>query len=292
MNETAAGEYGTGGRAGAHVDDGGAEFGLIVGENAERGHIGSRDHRLDAQMAALDGQHQVARRPGVGGHDMHVHAKPVGQHAARLADAAHAVERIADRHRMQHHAVAADAMAASRIEHPRDVAIDDGAAGDIHRGLVKLAGQPAAGNGDHDRFKFDAGGAFGALDGHAHRLFGLREVDHRAALHAARLGMADTEYLHAMGAMAQDVLRGPRLQACDQAHDLVGADVEHANGGRAVGRHRSHGLDAAIAQAHALPPRPVLRFFSCSWRAAWASSESRTVTRSASRRSIVGDIAG
>ena len=45
-------------------------------------------------MAALDREHQVARRRDVAGHHMHIDAEVPRQHAARLADAAHAVERV------------------------------------------------------------------------------------------------------------------------------------------------------------------------------------------------------
>ena len=71
---------------------------------AEPADIGRRHHGLDLEMAALDHQHQIARRRDVGGHHMHVDAELARQHAARIADAAHAVERIADRQRMQHDA--------------------------------------------------------------------------------------------------------------------------------------------------------------------------------------------
>ena len=49
-------------RAGAHIDDDGAELGLVVGEHRKARGIGPRDHRLDIEMAALDREHQIARR--------------------------------------------------------------------------------------------------------------------------------------------------------------------------------------------------------------------------------------
>ena len=88
MHEAAAGEHRHGGRAGAHVDHGGAEIGLVVGQRGKPGHIRARHHRLDVEMAALDRQHQVARGRSVGGHDVHVDAESARQHAARVADAA------------------------------------------------------------------------------------------------------------------------------------------------------------------------------------------------------------
>ena len=67
---------------------GGAEIGLVVGQRRQAGDIGRRHHRLDREMAALDRQHQVARRRDIGGHHMHVDAELPRQHAARIADAA------------------------------------------------------------------------------------------------------------------------------------------------------------------------------------------------------------
>ena len=46
------------GRAAADVDDDGAHFGLVVDERGEARGIGRRDHGLDVEMAALDGQHR------------------------------------------------------------------------------------------------------------------------------------------------------------------------------------------------------------------------------------------
>ncbi len=47
-------------RSAAEIDDGRAELGLVVDQRRQPRRIGRRDHRLDAQMAALDHQHEVA----------------------------------------------------------------------------------------------------------------------------------------------------------------------------------------------------------------------------------------
>ena len=57
--------------------DRGAEIGLVVGEHGKAGDIGARHHRLDVEMAALDRQHQIARRGDIGGRHMHVDAEPL-----------------------------------------------------------------------------------------------------------------------------------------------------------------------------------------------------------------------
>ena len=133
------------GGAGAHVDHGGAEIGLVVGEHGQARHIGARHHRLDVEVAALDRQHQVARDRDVGGHDMHVDAELARQHAARIADAGGVVERVADRQRMQHGAAGARRMAAAGGEHARDVAVATIAepATSIEADISSLPGRPA-----------------------------------------------------------------------------------------------------------------------------------------------------
>ena len=62
--------------------------------------VGRGDHALDRQMAAVEAKLEIAERRRVGGDDMHVDAEPAADHAARIGDAALAVERIADRQRM------------------------------------------------------------------------------------------------------------------------------------------------------------------------------------------------
>ena len=54
VNEAAADEHRRGRRAGAHIDDSGAEIGLVIGEHRQAGHVRARDHRLDGEMTALD----------------------------------------------------------------------------------------------------------------------------------------------------------------------------------------------------------------------------------------------
>ena len=65
MDEVAAGEDADARRAAAHVDDGDAHLGLVVDERRKAGGVRRRDHGLDAEMAALDREHEVARRRGL-----------------------------------------------------------------------------------------------------------------------------------------------------------------------------------------------------------------------------------
>ena len=72
------------------------------------------------------------------------------------------------------------------------------------------------------------GHAFGGVHREADGGLGLVHVDDHAALDAARTLMADAEDAGAMGAAAQHVGGFGRDQLGDQADDLGGADVEHA----------------------------------------------------------------
>ena len=177
--------------------------------SAERpGHIGAGHHRLDVEMAALDREHQVARGRSVGGHDVHVDAELARQHAARVADAAGVVERVADRQRMQHGAAGAHRMAAAGGEHAVDVAVADRRR---RRSSIEardeLAGRAAGGHRDDDRLELHPRGALGEVDALAHRGFRLGEIDHGAGLHAARERVAEADDVDRMGAPAQHVLR-------------------------------------------------------------------------------------
>ena len=56
--------------------------------------------RSTERCAAVDAQFEIAQRRRVAGQHMHVDAERVADHAARIAHAAFAVERVADRQRM------------------------------------------------------------------------------------------------------------------------------------------------------------------------------------------------
>ncbi len=145
MDEAAVREYRERGGAGAHVDDGGAEIGLVVGERREARHVGTGDQGFDEEMAALDREHQVAGRRHVGGDDMHVDAETRRQHAARIAHAAGVVEGVADRQRMQHDAALAGRLPAAGSQHAGNVLVGDVRAleGDFARVSSSLAIRPA-----------------------------------------------------------------------------------------------------------------------------------------------------
>ena len=139
MNETSAGEHRHRRGARAHIDDGGAEIGFIVGENRKAGNVGTRHHRLDVEMAAFDREHQIARGGDFERRNMHVDAEFTAEHAARIADAVVAVDRIADRQRMQYGPAVALRMPAAGGEHARDIALGNAGADDLDIGCEQFA---------------------------------------------------------------------------------------------------------------------------------------------------------
>ena len=97
MHEPTGQEYRDGGCTRAHVDDGGAKIGFVVGKHGEARHIRARHHGLDRQMATFDRQHQIARRRHVGRGDVHVDSETMAHHAARVADSVRPVDGVTDR---------------------------------------------------------------------------------------------------------------------------------------------------------------------------------------------------
>src|SRR5262249_15446124 len=102
VHKTPAGEHRNGGGACPYVDQGSTEVSLVVGEHGQSRRVGARHQGTNLQVATLYRQYEVARHRDVGGHGMHIDAKAAPDHAARIADAGHFVERIADRQRMEH----------------------------------------------------------------------------------------------------------------------------------------------------------------------------------------------
>ena len=211
MDETAAGKDRERGGTGAEIDAGSAQIGFIVGQTGQTGDIRRGDHGLDFEMAALNSQHQVAHRRHVGGDHMHIDAKTVTDHAARLADTGSGVQRIADRQRMQHGAAVAHRMTAGGGQNAGDVAVGDGAAVQFDVGDETFAVEAAAGQRHHRGFKLHAGHALGGIDGVTDDLLRLDQIDHRAGLHAARRRMGKAHDAHAVAAPAQHILRRLRL---------------------------------------------------------------------------------
>ena len=72
---------------------------------------------------------------------MHVDAEPAAEHAARIADAVGAVDRITDRQRMQHGAAVPLRVPAAGGEHAGDIALGHAGADDIDVGAEQFTGE-------------------------------------------------------------------------------------------------------------------------------------------------------
>src|SRR5215216_4660493 len=180
VDEVAAGEDADARRAAAHVDDGDPHLGLVVDERRKAGGVRCRDHRLDAEMAALDGEHEVARRRSLGADDVEIDGKALADHAARLDDVGLGVEGIAGRQRMQDGAAGTQRVAARRGKDALHVGRSDRMA-DADRALEMLRAEPSAGQVDDHRLDLDLRHPLRGVDGLADRAFGGLEIDARAA---------------------------------------------------------------------------------------------------------------
>ncbi len=225
----------------------------------------------------------------VGGDDMHVDAelrRPSMPRGSRIPPALSSD--VADRQRMQHGAAGTHRMAAAGGQHAGDVALGDRPRRDLDRGRDELAGRACRRRPRPSPSR--AASRRCARRGRRHwrtAASGLGKIDHRAGLHAARKRVAEADDVDRMGAPAQHVLRRPRLEAPDQAGDLAGADIERGD------QHRTASAISGFIFGVRPNWRALMRapfFFGLRpWprrRACAAASESRTVTRSGSRRSM------
>src|SRR4029077_5395504 len=104
----------------------------------------------------------------------------------------------------------------------------------------------------------------------------------------ARLDLAIADQFNGVGSSAQGIAWRAGFQACDQARDLAGADVERRHQRRPLVGHRARFRRLAAVKAGHASPAFFFGFLSLnkSSRALAASSDSRTVSRSGSRMSM------
>src|SRR5579883_2155252 len=180
-------------------------------------------------------------------------------------------------------------MAAAGGQDPGNIVLRYRRTDDIDLGGEQFAAQAPCGQRQHHGFDFNPGHALGGIDGVANRSLGLAEIGDASGLHAACHGVAEADELDAMAATRQNLLRGVWPQPRDHADDLARADVERRHQRALAWRDRLHFGGQAIAErVHASPPFLFLLLaLSNSSRAAAAASDSRTVTRSGSRKSII-----
>ena len=131
--------------AAPHADHGAPTRALAVKEGGDPRRKRGRDHRLDAEVAALDGEHEVAGGGRLRRHHVEVDAEPFADHAAGLDDVGLAVQRIAGRQGVHHRAPGANRMGARGGEHALHVGRRDRAAAHRARALEMLGAEPPAG---------------------------------------------------------------------------------------------------------------------------------------------------
>src|SRR3546814_16167447 len=124
-------------------------------------------------MRAADAGRDVPYRPGLGGDDVHVDAEPVAEHAARVANAAIAVDRVAERDEVNHLAPVGGELRAALGEGTADVDVLDLVAAESHPALPAVRCGLAAGDVDHDLALRPADHLPGGLDGVGNGRLGL-----------------------------------------------------------------------------------------------------------------------
>ena len=189
-------------------------------------------------MRAVDAEFDVLQRRLLGGHDVHVHAELVSEHAQRVADAALAVEREAGRERMQGRMLVGDGLLRCRGQDTAQVRRIDLVPAKIDGGRVDVAAKATRRDVDDERIDGDASHAFRRVHGQPDGAFHGVEVDDDAALDAARLLMSDAHHLDAMGAAGQQLAALARRQLADHADDLRRTDVENGHRARPLERER------------------------------------------------------
>ena len=229
MLEIAAPKHRNAGGAATAIDHDNALIRLILFENSETGRIGRGDDRLNLKMAAFDGKHQIAGCRRVGARHMHIHAQPVGDHAARLFHGGIAVEPVASWQRMKNRPARCDRMNRCGIHGPLDIPVLDRPPGGRDLRHEMLRADATARHGDDDALDRRARHPLGCIDCSPHHALGLVHVDDDAALEAARALVPNSQHAAAVRVPAHGFGGLHRLKSRDDAGDLGRADVEHGH---------------------------------------------------------------
>ena len=281
MDQSAAAKDANRRRSAAEVEDCSPEFGFVVDQCRQSRRVRRRHHRLDAQMASLDDQHEVARGGLVARGDVQVDAQLLADHAFGIEHVARGVERKGGRQRMQDGSSRMGVCRRRCLKNPVDVVLGHGLAAQRRVRAKALRAQEAARHVDDDTADFDACHALGRIDRQPHRMLRGLKIDDRPAFNAARTLVADAEHLAPVRPAAQRLRRLHRRQARDQADDFRGSDVKN----------RKNGALATRNLPHARRERPEAHggaafFGACaSAQAAAASSDNRANTRPGTRKS-------
>ncbi len=200
-----------------------AEILLVLDQRGEAGGVG-RDHQR--RISRWQRSMQVARlrtAPAAAVTRCMLTPRRLAEHAARVADAAAAVDGVADGDRVDDAGDRRRRSAGGRGRARAEVGVADLVTGDRDLdGDVCEAGM-AAGDVDDDIADGLAGHLLGGVHGGEDGALGRLHVDDGAAAQAARELVADADHLR--------MARSSSTRAMKQ-HDLGGADVERGDAGR------------------------------------------------------------
>ena len=112
--------------------------------------VGGDDDAAELEVAAAHAVQDVAERGRADGHEVHVDREVAADLAARVGEAAAAVEGEVDRERVQRLAVVAVVGDVAGGEHRADVALGDRAVLDLDLAGDAVGARPAAGEADDD----------------------------------------------------------------------------------------------------------------------------------------------
>ena len=181
-------------------------------------------------MGVLHRLGDIAHRRALGQHHVDIDAEPLGMEAARIGDPVRAVEEIARRLRVEHHAPVGLDAGLRADQQVLDVLVLDPPAADLDLDRGDLAGETRARAADPHPRDGRPGELLGALDGVPHGVGRGRHVGDIAALDALRGAMAAAEHDHL----------APFGDPGDHRRDAERADVhraEHAGDAGLEGTH-------------------------------------------------------
>ena len=259
VDEVAVGEDADARRAAAHIDDGAAHLGLVVDERRKAGGVRRRDHRLDAEMAALDREHEVARRGSLGGDDVEIDAEALADHAAGSTMLALRVEREAGRQRVQDGAAGTQVVAARGVEDAVHVGRRRPAAADADR-APRNAREPSR---PPVRLTITDWISTFAIRSAAWTAWRIAPSAASRSTTAPPFSPSERWWpmprMRARWVRPRSVSRfSDRLQLGDEADDLARADVEHGKGRALARRQRLQAWRQAV-DAERLTSRPPCR---------------------------------
>ena len=224
MNQMAFQEDGNGGGAAAHVDHGGADLLLVLGQGGQAAGIGPELGAHHIQVAAFHRQLEVLQGAGFHRHGMHGHPDALAEHAGGIAHPPRLVHHIGGGGGLDHLMAVQLAAGAAVIQqgaqvgvgHQRPVQRHHRAAGDRDR-LAAI---------DADQHILDAGigHVLGGGDTVADAFLGQLQRGDGAGLEPGGFAQGAAQHLER-----------PRLGLADDADDLGGADIQRRDKAGAIG---------------------------------------------------------